>query len=183
MDKNTISAAALFGAMAFVLALVEVPMHLGNPNLGTTPVSFSAVMFIPEISFIVGILKGAGASIASGKSYEFAAGIGDALMAVFTFYLLRYVKAEKALVLGQISRYLFTASLVALSVSLSMDGGIALFPEKWIDILPALTLSIIANSVVSVLLYRIIGERTRHWLEVRFGKSNVIRAPQIHNPS
>jgi len=171
MNKNTLALAGIFGLLAFIMALFEVPMQLGNPNLGTTPVSISAVMFAPEVSFIAGILKGIGASISSGKPYvEFAAGIGDAFMALFTFYLMRRMRGEGAIVIGQLSRYLFTASLVAFSVSMFVDNDITLFAEAWRGILPALTWSIIANSVVSVIIFRLFGKGISEWFGKRLGK-------------
>ena len=176
MNTKTIATAGIFGALALMMTMVKVPMHFGNPNLGSTPVSISAVMFTPGVSFLTGVIKGIGASMWTGQPHiEFAAGTGDALMAVFTFYVMKFMRAEKALVLGQLSRYIFTSSLIALSVSVFINGNIMLFPEVWVAIFPAVTLSIIANAAISVILVRSLSGKARSWLGLRLGDDVVVQ--------
>lgn len=170
MNTKTIATAGIFGALALTATMIKVPMHFGNPNLGSTPVSISAVFFTPGVAFLTGIIKGIGASLWTGQPHiELAAGLGDALMAVLTFKLTRMMRAEKALVLGQLSRYLFTSTLIAISVSIFINGNVAMIPEVWVAIFPAVTLSIIANAAVSVVVVRGLSTKTRAWLGLKLG--------------
>ncbi|HOP09619.1 MAG TPA: hypothetical protein PK718_06090 [Candidatus Methanofastidiosa archaeon] len=177
MNTKTIATAGIFGALALLMTMIKVPMHFGNPNLGSTPVSISAVMFTPGISFLTGLIKGVGASLWTGQPHiELAAGIGDAMMAVFTFHMMKFMKAERALVIGQLSRYVFTSSLIALSVSIFVNGNIMLFSKTWIAIFPAVTLSIIANATVSVILVRSLSGKAREWLGLKLGDDVVVQS-------
>ena len=162
MNTKTIATAGMFGALALLATMIKVPMHFGNPNLGSTPVSVSAVLFPPGISFATGILKGIGASLWTGQPYiEMAAGIGDACMALCTYGLSRRMQAHHAIVLGQLSRYIFTSGLIALSVSIFIKGDISLAGATWVAIFPAVTLSIIANAAVALLLVKGLGNNVR----------------------
>ncbi len=162
MNTKTIATAGMFGALALLATMIKVPMHFGNPNLGSTPVSVSAVLFPPGISFATGILKGIGASLWTGQPYiEMAAGIGDACMALCTYGLSRRMRAHHAIVLGQLSRYIFTSGLIALSVSIFVKGDISLAGATWVAIFPAVTLSIIANAAVALLLVKGLGNNVR----------------------
>ncbi len=162
MNTKTIATAGMFGALALLATMIKVPMHFGNPNLGSMPVSVSAVLFSPGISFATGILKGIGASLWTGQPYiEMAAGIGDACMALCTYGLSRRIHAHHAIVLGQLSRYIFTSGFIALSVSAFVKGDISLVGATWIAIFPAVTLSIIANTAVALLLVKGLGDNVR----------------------
>jgi hypothetical protein len=142
--------------------MIKVPMHFGNPNLGSTPVSVSAVLFTPGISFATGILKGIGASLWTGQPYiEMAAGIGDACMALCTYALSKRMKAHYAIVTGQLTRYIFTSGLIALSVSIFVKGDISLAGATWVAIFPAVTLSIIANAAVALLVVQGLNDKVR----------------------
>jgi len=162
MNTKTIATAGIFGALALIATMIKVPMHFGNPNLGSTPVSVSGILFTPGVAFATGIIKGIGASLWTGQPYiELAAGLGDGLMALCTYKLARMMQAERAIILGQLSRYLFTSTLIAFSVSVMINGNIAMLPEVWVAIFPAVTLSIIANAMVSVLIIKGLGDRAK----------------------
>ena len=162
MKTTTLAYAGIFGALALLATMIKVPMHFGNPNLGSTPVSVSAVLFPPGVSFATGIIKGVGASLWTGQPYiEIEAGIGDGCMALFTYILARRTRLDLAIVGGQLSRYVFTSGLIALSVSIFLKGDISLFGETWVAIFPAVTLSIIANTVVALAVARGCTDRMR----------------------
>jgi len=146
--KKIIMYSVIFGVLAIILTKLFVPLFIGNPNLGSTPVVLAAVLCPWPVGIIVGIIKGIGASIWTGKWYvEFPAGVGDALMAAFTYRLSRKIKAEYAVVVGQLSRYIFTSGAVALFIASMVTSGWAssiinaLFSslsQRLIESLPAL---------------------------------------------
>lgn len=122
--KKIIMYSVIFGVLAIILTKLFVPLFIGNPNLGSTPVVLAAVLCPWPVGIIVGIIKGIGASIWTGKWYvEFPAGVGDALMAAFTYRLSRTFKAEHAVVAGQLSRYICTSGAVALFIALMVTSG------------------------------------------------------------
>jgi hypothetical protein len=169
---------AILGALSIVLSTIRVSFPLGNPNLGSTPVSIASVTTPGVVAFAVGIIKGLGVSLWTGQALlEFPAGIGDGLMALFTLWLSKRINAVVAVVVGQISRYLFTSGMIALvlgtavSVDLSLPGASLLFSKitsaapwfspaglppllsniatVWVAMIPAITASIVANAVLS----------------------------------
>ena len=160
----------MFGALALLATFIKVPMHFGNPNLGSTPVSVAGVLFPPQIAFLTGLIKGIGASLWTGQPYiEMAAGIGDALMAVFTVLLVRKYRTDVAIICGQLSRYIFTSGLIAISVAVLLNGDPALIPSMWVAIFPAVTLSIIANTAVSLVIVRALPQKVSSIVESMVG--------------
>ncbi len=126
MNSKILVYSVVFGALALVMTPVIVPLPFGNPNLGSTPVIVAAVLCPWPVGFIVGIIKGIGASLWSGIWYtELPAGVGDALMAAFAYRLSKKIKAEYAVVAGQLSRYIFTSGAVALFMALMLVSGAA----------------------------------------------------------
>jgi hypothetical protein len=155
-------------------------MFFGNPNLGSTPVILAGVLCPLQVGVAAGIVKGIGASLWTGQAFiEMPAGIGDALMAAFANYLARRWKRIYAVIVGQFSRYLFTSGMIALNVGFMSSFGvseaaafqgllrglpwfvrsISLLPPLvanimivWVAIFPAITLSIVANMLISTLV-------------------------------
>jgi len=169
---------AILGALSIVLSSIRVSFPLGNPNLGSTPVSIAGVTSPGLAGFIVGIIKGLGVSLWTGQALlEMPAGIGDGLMAIFTHMLSKRMNAVVAVIIGQVSRYLFTSGMIALvlgtavSVDMSLPGASLLFSKitaaapwfsptglppilsniamVWVAMIPAITASIVANAVLS----------------------------------
>ncbi|MGC8936177.1 MAG: hypothetical protein ACP5KV_02270 [Candidatus Methanomethylicaceae archaeon] len=160
------------------MSSIRVSFPLGNPNLGSTPVSLSAVISGGYTAFLVGIIKGLGVSLWTGQAIlEIPAGIGDGLMALFTNALSKRLGPFYAVILGQISRYLFTSGMIALvlgsvaTLSPTLLGAYATFSKitsstalaspdwiplllsnialVWVAMIPAITASIVANTVIS----------------------------------
>jgi len=156
---------------------------MGNPNFGTTPVTLAGVFLPWPLAVIIGLIKGIASAVDTGRFLvEIAAGIGDALMAYFTFRLaLRWHKALAALV-GQGSRFIFTSGMVALAVSLFIALGIITpqeapvagltgsffsdFAASWLHIsYPAVALSILFNAVASVIIILLFGKYIERFLK------------------
>jgi hypothetical protein len=184
MNRTRIIAlSAVFGALAILFTQIFIPLFFGNPNLGSTPVTIASIFFPLPVSAMTGLIKGIGASIWTAKPYiEFPAGIGDAFMAAFTYYLSKKWRRLYAVLAGQLSRYVFTSGAIALYLGSVVSFGIASSPEQsaflgllgkfpwfaeavsflppwlgnfmiaWIGIFPAVTLSIIANGLVCAIL-------------------------------
>jgi hypothetical protein len=58
---------------------------------------------------------------------EIPVGVGDSIMAGFTYYLVKKrAKPTRAVVLGQLSRYFFTSGIVELYVYAMVNLGISL---------------------------------------------------------
>ncbi len=175
---STLSYIAILGALSIIMSSIRVSFPLGNPNLGSTPVSLSAVISGGYTAFLVGIIKGLGVSLWTGQAIlEIPAGIGDGLMALFTNALSKRLGPFYAVILGQISRYLFTSGMIALvlgsvaTLSPTLLGAYATFSKitsstalaspdwiplllsnialVWVAMIPAITASIVANTVIS----------------------------------
>lgn len=139
---------AVFGALSIVLSSIRISLPLGNPNLGSTPVSIAAVASPGISAFAVGLIKGFGVSLWTGQALiEIPAGIGDGMMGVLTSWLSRRINPVLAVAVGQLSRYLFTSGMIA--ISLTISKAYPGFLEAWIAMLPAITMSIIVNLVLS----------------------------------
>jgi len=143
---------------------------------------------------------------------ELPAGIGDALMAAFTHHLARRWKRKvHAAVAGQLSRYLFTSGMIALYIGLSVSFGssgpeasvfqalfkkfpwfaglVSILPSPianvaivWFAILPAVTLSIAANMLVSAIVIAAAGERIEEILRAQTFKNYLIAPRQPFVP-
>jgi ABC-type Co2+ transport system permease subunit len=79
-----------------------------------------------------------------------SAGVGDSFMAIFTNKLSKRINVLYSVIIGQISRYLFTSGMVALAlgVTVSLDA-IAI---AWVAFIPSITASIVANAALSALV-------------------------------
>lgn len=171
--KRLIIASIIIFTLAITLPLFNITLPLGNPNLGSTPATLAAVFLPWPICIIAGILKGIAASIFTGKwLVEMPAGIGDAMMATLTFWLAKRLNNSLAATLGQISRYIFSSGMIALSISIAIATGV-ISPETapvsgltssvvenmwtvWKSIsCPAITLSIVVNLALSLLVIMI----------------------------
>ncbi|MEN3034992.1 MAG: hypothetical protein ABC537_01695 [Candidatus Methanosuratincola sp.] len=139
---------AVFGALSIVLSSIRVSFPLGNPNLGSTPVSIAASASPGLAAFAVGLIKGLGVSLWTGQALiEIPAGIGDGMMGILTSWLSRRINPVLAVAVGQLSRYFLTSGMIALSLTISKSyPG---FLEAWIAMIPAITASIIVNLVLS----------------------------------
>jgi len=175
---STLSYIAVFGALSIIMSSIKVSFPLGNPNLGSTPVSLSAILSTGHAAFLVGIIKGLGVSLWTGQAIlEIPAGIGDGLMALFTNALSKKIGPFYAVLLGQISRYLFTSGMIALvlgttaTLSPNLLGAYAIFSKVtssasytspdwvpllisniglvWVAMIPAITASVVANAALS----------------------------------
>lgn len=162
-------------ALAIILPLFNISLPFGNPNLGTTPVTLAAVYLPWYMGLITGLVKGISTAAFTGRwLVEIPAGVGDALMACFTFWVARSMHKTIAAILGQLSRYIFTSGLIALTISTALAAGLinpAQAPIKdltgdflhnliisWSGIsYPSITISILFNFVVSVLLIMVFG--------------------------
>ncbi|MGB9774713.1 MAG: hypothetical protein ACPL4I_11940 [Bacteroidota bacterium] len=127
---------------------------------------------------------------------EMPAGVGDALMAAFANYMARrWKKRVYAAIGGQLSRYLFTSGMIALYIGLAVSFGsqgpetgvfqallkkfpwfvqiayslpppIANVVVVWVAILPAVTLSIVANMLISTLVIAAAGKKLEELLKI-----------------
>lgn len=139
---------AVFGALSIVLSSIRVSFPLGNPNLGSTPVSIAAAASPGLAAFAVGLIKGIGVSLWTGQALiEIPAGIGDGIMGVLTSWLSRRINPVLAVAVGQLSRYVFTSGMIAISLTLS--GSYTGLLEAWIVMVPAITASVLVNLVLS----------------------------------
>ncbi|MDH5807125.1 MAG: hypothetical protein QXW62_05295 [Candidatus Methanomethylicaceae archaeon] len=173
MKKNIIPYIAIFGAFSIIMSSIRVSFPLGNPNLGSTPISISAIFLNSYGVFMVGVIKGIGVSIWTGQALlELPAGIGDGIMGLFTHFLCKRIRISYAIILGQISRYIFTSGMIALTLGLllSLSPNIVMplvgkvIPNNlqtnlfsnilaiWFAMIPAITTSIIVNSILSVII-------------------------------
>lgn len=149
---------ALLGALSIILGNIKIPLQLGNPNLGSTPVSLSGISTPSPVPLLVGIIKGLGVSLWTGQIIiELPAGIGDGIVGIFTLYLAKRVNPIIAVIVGQLSRYIFTSGMIAIALGTSSTLNSGLpgaylnnIIYYWVAMLPAITLSIIANTVLSV---------------------------------
>jgi hypothetical protein len=168
--KRILIASIILIAMAIVLPLFNIPLGIGNPNLGSTPATLAAVYLPWPVGIIAALIKGIAAAIFTGKYWvEIPAGIGDALMALFTYWLAKRWHRAWAAAAGQISRVIFTSGMVALCISaavavniLSPSSAISAsltpsfftnFGIIWQSItFPAIVLSALVNMVVSLIV-------------------------------
>jgi hypothetical protein len=175
--KRMLIAAAVAIILAIILPLFNIRLPIGNPNFGSTPITLAAVFLPWPVGIIAAIVKGITSSLFTGRFLvEIPAGIGDAFMALLTFWLARRWNKSLSAFIGQLSRYILTGGMVALGVSIAIAAGIIL-PENapaaglttsffsnlaatWIAIChPALTLSILFNTVLSVIIIAFLGKR------------------------
>jgi len=181
-----LSYTAVLGALSILLGWMKVPFPLGNPNLGSTPVSVASATTKPSVAFAVAIIKGLGVSLWTGQALiEIPAGVGDGLMALLTSQLSKKINAFAAVLIGQLSRYILTSGMIALvlgsiaAANPSALGAFALFshitsatpsasgiaslPEYigmvWLGMIPAITASIAANALVSVGVVAVLKKR------------------------
>jgi len=141
---------AIFGALSIVMGNIRVSFPLGSPNLGSTPVSIAAVTSPGVLAFAVGIIKGLGVSLWTGQFLiEFPAGVGDGIMAFLTSRLSRKINPIYAVIAGQLTRYVFTSGMIALSLSLTKAPIFSTFLSVWLGMVPAITASVVANAALS----------------------------------
>jgi len=172
---------ATFGSLAVVLSFLYISIPpWGDVTPASTPISVISTIAPLPVGMGASLIKGLGISLWTGDWFmEILVGIGDSLMAGFTWYLVKKkVKHTRAVVLGQLSRYLFTSGMVALYVSAVVSLGIpsplggdvigkfASYAARiglgltnypfllctaivWIARFPSMTLSILLNSFLS----------------------------------
>jgi hypothetical protein len=158
---------------AAILTYFNIPLQWGNPNLGTTPVSIIS-LFTPLGGVVTALVKGISSTIYTGRAYvEIVAGVGDALMALVTFYFVKKISKEKAVILGQLSRYIFTSTFVAISISIFRDNNIGEIPLIWANMFPAITISIIVNVVAILLFLRVFGNMIDNFISGTYQKTYI----------
>jgi thiamine transporter ThiT len=173
---------AVFGSLAIVLSFIYFSLPpWGDITPASTPVSIVATIAPFPVGMGASVIKGIGISMWTGEWFmEIPVGVGDSLMAAFTYFLIkRKLKPSRAVVLGQLSRFLFTSGMVALYVSSVVSLGVpsplggdvaaqfdsyaarlglktAGYPFLscmaivWLARVPSMTLSILLNSLLSV---------------------------------
>ena len=168
--KMVLLYALILAILAVVLPLINIPLTIGNPNLGSTPATLAAIYLPWPLGIIIALIKGIAASIITGRPWvELPAGIGDAFMALFTFWMAKHMHKAWATVLGQASRIIFTSGVVALCISIAVSLNLltpatapitgltsSLFPDigiSWLSItFPAIILSIVVNTIFSLII-------------------------------
>jgi hypothetical protein len=168
--KMVLLYAVILAVLAIVLPLLNIPLPIGNPNLGSTPTTLAALYLPWPFSIIIALIKGIASSIITGRWWvELPAGIGDAFMALFTYWLARRMHKGWAAVLGQASRVVFTGGVIALCVSAAVSLNFLTpatvpimgltssffhdFGISWLSITcPAILLSIAANAIVVLII-------------------------------
>lgn len=160
----------ILAVLAIILPLINIPLPIGNPNLGSAPATLAALYLPWPVCIIIALIKGIASSIITGRAWvELPAGVGDALMALFTFWLARHMHKGWAAVLGQASRIVFTSGVVALCVSIAVSLNLltpasspitgltaSLLPDivvSWLEItFPAVILSVAVNAIVCLII-------------------------------
>jgi hypothetical protein len=181
--KRMLISAAVLIVLAVILPFFRIDLPMGNPNFGSTPITLAAIFLPWPVAVIAALIKGITSALYTGRFLvEISAGIGDALMALFIFWISRHWNKSLSALVGQISRYILTGGMVAIAVSVAIAAGIitpasapapgltsSFFSNlalSWIDIChPALTLSILFNAVLSVLIVLILGKRIESFLK------------------
>lgn len=175
--------------MAIVLSFIRIPFPpFGDLTPASTPVSIVATLAPPIVGVGASLIKGVGISAWTGEWFmEIPVGVGDAAMAALTWYLVKKrVKPTYSVILGQLSRYLFTSGMVALYISVVLSTGIpsplggdvvakfskyavklGLAPTSyhflsnmmivWLARFPSTTLSIVVNAFLSVIILKSAG--------------------------
>jgi hypothetical protein len=139
--------ALVLAILAVVLPLFNIPLTVGNPNLGSTPATLAAIYLPWPFCIVIALIKGISASIFTGRVWvEMLAGTGDAFMALFTFWLVKHMHKGWAAGLGQASRIVFTSGTVALGVSIGQ--ALNLFTPATAPV-PGLTPSFLSNIGIS----------------------------------
>jgi hypothetical protein len=145
--KMVLLYALVLAILAIILPFVNIPLPVGNPNLGSTPATLAAIYLPWPFCIIIALLKGIASSIITGRAWvEMPAGIGDAFMALFTFWLARHMHKGWATALGQFSRVVFTSGAVALCVSIAFSLNLLTSATSPI---PGLTSSLFSNIGIS----------------------------------
>lgn len=176
--KRLLLASLVLVALSALLPLLNITLPFGNPNLGSAPSTLAALYLPWPVGVLCGLVKGLAASLATGRwLVEFPSGVGDALAALFTWWLARQVRSRSLTAfLGQLSRYVFTSGVIALTVSLLVATGtvpvkdVAVaamtasflpdFAAVWKTIsYPAITISISFNAAVVLLVVLIFGKQ------------------------
>jgi riboflavin transporter FmnP len=183
--KRVVIATVILCVLAFALAFFNIPLVVGNPNLASTPATLAAVFLPWPCGVIVALIKGISVSIFTGRYWvELPVGVGDAFMALFTWWLAKRWNRTASAAVGQATRAVFSSGMVALCISLAVAAGwltassspipnltsslAANFGIAWMSITwPAIVLSILVNALVSavvILLYskgieRLLGRR------------------------
>jgi len=135
--------ALVLAILAVILPLLNIPLPVGNPNLGSTPATLAAIYLPWPFCIIIALIKGIAASIITGRAWvEMPAGIGDAFMAIFTYWLAKHMHKGWAVTLGQFSRIIFTSGTIALTVSIAFSFNILTSATSPI---PGLTSSLLYN--------------------------------------
>jgi hypothetical protein len=166
----------IFIALAVILPRFQLTLPIGSPNFGATAVTLAAALLPWPIGAAAGIIKGISVSFWGGSLFvELPAGVGDALSALLTSWLVKRWRRTYAIIVGQISRFIFTSGMVAVTVGilvatrvispgLSPFGNLSL--NAWQNIVsiwqllsyPAIAISVAFNLAASLFLSWLFGE-------------------------
>jgi hypothetical protein len=166
--KRNLMFGGILAILAILLPLFNMNLSMGNPNFGTTPVTLAGVFLPWPFAIIIGLIKGVCTAVYTGRFLvEIPAGIGDALMGLFTWFLARRMYTTLASFIGQISRFVVTSGLVAIAVSAAIAfksitpanapvAGLSFsffdnLANSWLAIsFPAIFVSVLVNSALAI---------------------------------
>ena len=122
-----IAYALILIALAGVLPGFQLKTPIGSTDFSATPISVAAVLLPWPVAVIAGIVKGVAATLWGGSTLiELPAGLGEALAALFTYWLAKRWPRGPALFGGAISRFILVGGIVALFVGLGVAYGVIL---------------------------------------------------------
>jgi hypothetical protein len=185
-DAKLLALMAVFGSLSIVLSFIYFALPpWGDVTPASAPISVVSAIAPFPVGTGAAIIKGVGISAWTGDWFiELPVGVGDSMMAAFTYYLVKKkMRADRAIVLGQLSRFLFTSGVVALYVGAVVSLGIpsplggdvigkftsyagrigldlSNYPfllcmaVVWVARFPSMALSILLNSILSVIIIR-----------------------------
>jgi len=166
--KRNLIFSGILAVLAILLPLFNIRLSMGNPNFGTTPVTLAAVFLPWPFTIIIGLIKGLCTAVYTGSFLvEIPAGIGDALMGLFTWFLARRWFTTLAAFVGQVSRFVVTSGLVAIAFSAAIAfksitpanapvAGLSFsffdnLAASWLAIsFPAIFVSVLVNSALAI---------------------------------
>jgi hypothetical protein len=114
----------VFIALAGVLPGFHLVLPIGSTDFSSAPVTVAAVLLPWPVAVLAGIIKGIGSALWGGSFLiEVPAGLGEALAALFTCWLVKRWQRYPAVIGGQISRFIFSGGIVSLFVGLGVAYG------------------------------------------------------------
>jgi hypothetical protein len=183
-DAKTLMITSLVGSMCILLSFFYIDFPpFGDVTPASTPLSIVSPITPYYVGIIASLIKGMGISMWTGKWFiELPVGIGDSAMAGFTKYLSLKINPKIAIIIGQLSRYVFTSGIVSFYIGIILffnlpsplggdvygkfqtysdrinnihnDGSFfSIISIVWLARAPSMTLSILLNTILSFLLF------------------------------